>query len=102
MKYLYELGLPISKPIDIIGMDDVIKSLFSWIDGMDAADKINSLSKKEQYHLGKESGEILTKIHELNPQKNLESWEVSYKSKIERNMSRYESCDLAYPNGASF
>lgn len=103
VKQLLELGLPISEPLDIKGVDDEICSLFSWLEGMDAEERLGDLKEEEQYRLGIESGRILKRIHELDVvPKDIEEWGMTFQRKIERNINRYQNCGLTYEDDAFF
>lgn len=103
MKQLHQEGLPISEPLDIKGVEDEIQSLFRWVEGTDASDRITQLTEEEQYRLGLESGKILKRIHELDVvPENIEAWGSTFQRKIERNITRYQSCGLTYDNDAFF
>lgn len=103
VKQLLEVGLPISEPLDIKGVDDEIHSLFRWLKGTDAEDRLKDLTEKEQYRLGVDSGEILKKIHQLDVvPEDFEAWESTFQRKIERNISRYQECGLTYEDDAFF
>lgn len=95
-----KLDINTSKPIDfgICNNGNMVYSLLTWIDGQDAIDVLPTLSKEKQYQLGVEAGEILRKIHTIEPMIDLESWEIRYQRKIDRAIDAYNSSGYKIKN----
>lgn len=105
-KYLKEIAkknILMTKPIDF-GMceeGEKVFLLFSWVEGKDAEEIIPYLSKKEQYRLGYQAGQILQKIHAVIPEDKDEgeAWEAFFNHKIERKVSQYRNCPIKFQGG---
>lgn len=93
-----KLGFPMSMPVSF-GICDEGKNcymLLSWVEGCDLEEMLPKLPGEEQYRLGRQSGEILRKIHSVP----LAPEDVPQKTKQEKKLTqlaRYESSDLRIP-----
>lgn len=96
-KDLDDLGIPISKPLQIIKKDKKIQVLYNWIQGVDMIDIINKCSKQEQYHYGLEAGDYLKRIHSIKAPVSIEPWDIRFNRKIDRNINRYHESILDIP-----
>lgn len=96
MKTVAALGIPMSHPLDFVPYDGKVYSLFTWMEGTEAGLVLPQLAGEEQYQLGFESGEILKKIHSIPALKETEKWEHYFSRKINRNIKKYQSCELSY------
>ncbi|HEY5561535.1 MAG TPA: phosphotransferase [Clostridiaceae bacterium] len=96
-----KLNINMSRPIKfgVCGYKSKVFSLLSWVHGKDAEIVLPTLSKKEQYGLGVESGEILAKIHSIEAPKEIENWSETFNIKIDRNIRNYKSCPIKIPKG---
>lgn len=65
MKEIFSLGIPMSTPLDLNIHEEVVQSLFTWVEGNDAKEVLPKLKKEKQYKLGYQSSKILKKIHSL-------------------------------------
>ena len=93
------LGFPMSSPIEFGVCNDQknVYMLLRWIDGCDLETVLPTLSKEEQYKLGREAGIILRKIHGIP----LEQEDVPSTTKKEKKLAqlaRYEESGLRIPN----
>src|SRR5699024_6513427 len=102
MKDILSLGIPMSTPLDLNIHEEVVQSLFTWVEGNDAEEVLPKLKKEKQYKLGYQSGKILKKIHSLPAPQNAMLWEESYGQKIDRNIKNYLNCELNYENDHLF
>lgn len=84
----------ISRPIEcgICNSGKSSYTIFHWIEGVDAQERISELSFINQYKLGVQSGELLKEIHSLKVTGIKESWSDRYLKKIERNINNYLAC----------
>ena len=80
------LGFLMSSPIDfgICNNGKNVYILLTWIEGIDLEEALPTLSKDEQYRLGREAGKILKKIHSLE----LDVDDVPVQTKQEKKLLR--------------
>lgn len=100
VKQLNEKSLNMSRAIDfgICNNGKSVYSLYSWINGCDARENIDRLSKKEQYDLGVVSGKYLKEIHSISAPSNIEEWQEKFNSKIDRKIDSYKKCGMILEN----
>lgn len=100
IKDLNKRSLNMSVAIDygICNAGKSVYSLYSWINGEDAIEKIDKLSKKEQYNLGVKSGKYLKEIHCITAPENIENWEERFNNKIDKKIENYKSCGIVLEN----
>ena len=89
------LGFLMSSPIDfgVCNNGKNVYILLTWIEGIDLEEALPTLSKDEQYRLGRKAGEILKKIHSLE----LDAGDVPVQTKKEKKLlqlSRYEESSV--------
>ena len=87
----YAMNIPMPQPIDFGICDNKteVYTLLSWVNGEEAEVIIPKLPKDEQYNLGKESGQILRKIHTLTVPENLDKWKTRYFSIIDERLEAF-------------
>lgn len=73
-------------------------SLYSWINGYDAREKICELNKEQQYSLVVISGKYLKELHSIATPGNIEDWEERFNKKIDRKISIYKACGIILEN----
>lgn len=100
IKDLNKKSLNMSVAIDygICNAGESVYSLYSWINGYDAREKLNSFSKEEQYNLGVVSGKYLKEIHSIPADNNIETWEERFNKKIDIKIDRYKKCGIVLEN----
>lgn len=99
MSEVFSQGILMSKPLDLSHDHENVYSLFSWLEGEEARDRLPSFSKTRQYQLGLEAGQVLKKIHSISTPEKIEDWETKFSRKIDRNIGNYQSCPLKYEKG---
>ena len=94
-----KLGFPMSSPIEFGVCNDQknVYMLLRWIDGCDLETVLPTLSKEEQYKLGREAGIILRKIHGI-PLEHEDIPSTTKKEKKLAQLARYEESSLRIPN----
>ncbi len=102
MKKVYDLSIPMCKPLEFGICDEGIYSILSWIEGRIVEEQIDELSTFQQYNYGLEAGQILKKIHSIKAPNTLEKWDIRFNRKIDRNIKLYNECPFKYPNGQLF
>lgn len=102
MEQVFIMNVPISKPIEMSIVNNEVHSLFSWIEGMDANDRLIELSNEKQFELGLLAGGYLKKIHQLPAPDDQEPWEDNFNRKIDRNIHNYQNCGLKYEHDHLF
>lgn len=100
IKDLNKKSLNMSVAIDygICNAGESVYSLYSWINGYDAREKLSSFSKEEQYNLGVVSGKYLKEIHSIPADNNIETWEERFNKKIDIKIDRYKKCGIVLEN----
>ncbi len=102
MEQVAAIGVPMSKPLKFGRCEEGVYSLQSWIEGVDAEERIVFLSETEQYLYGLEAGRILQKIHSIPAPKSQEEWENRFNRKMDVKIQRYSECSIKYENGQAF
>ncbi|MCI8387565.1 MAG: phosphotransferase [Clostridiales bacterium] len=96
-----ELGVPMCKPIEFGNCDEGVYMIQTWIDGSDAEEVVPTLPKSEQYLLGYEAGQILTKIHQIPAPDTQPEWEARFNAKIDRKIKMYTDCPIKFDGADS-
>ena len=98
----FQLGLPVSEPIELAQEEGQVRFVERWLSGQMAKDALPALPQEEQYRLGREAGEILRALHTIPAPAEAEDWESRFNRKIERKLQLYRECPLQYENGGAF
>lgn len=101
MKKIEETGIDMCKPIEISKDENFVYTINSWIDGVDAEEKMAKLSNEKQYEYGVEAGKMLQKIHSIPVEENFD-WEEYFSKKMEGKINSYLECSEKYENGDRF
>ena len=96
LKKVAELNVNMCKAVEFGTCDEGVYTLYTWIDGVDAEEIIQSLSDAEQYSLGYKSGEILKEIHKIVAPNNQEEWYSRYNKKTNIKIRKYNECPLSF------
>ena len=99
LERIAELGVPMSKVIELGTCLDGVYILHIWIDGEDLETALPNLSEAEQYKLGVKAGEILRVIHSIPAPENEENWCVKFYKLIDDRMEKYYKCELNRTKG---
>ncbi len=102
MKRVFDLGVPMCRPIEFGKCEDGVYSVQSWIDGEDAEAVMERYSNETQYRYGIESGKILRKIHSIPAPALQEDWELRFNRKMDYKIKTYGECPIKYENGQAF
>ena len=98
----FQLGLPVSEPIELAQEEGQVRFVERWLSGQMAEDALPALPQEEQYRLGREAGEILRALHTIPAPAEAEDWESRFNRKIERKIQLYRDCPYKYENGEAF
>ena len=98
----FQLGLPVSEPIELAKEDGQVRFVERWLSGQMAEDALPALPQEEQYRLGWEAGEILRALHTIPAPAEAEDWESRFNRKMERKIQLYRECPFQYENGEAF
>lgn len=96
MKRVSKLNIPMCQPVDFGECIDGVYALYTWIDGVDAKEKMPLLSEPKQYSLGIKAGEILKTIHTVSFLDNQEQWYKKYKRKTQSKINKYLECSVQF------
>lgn len=99
---LYNLGVPITKPIEISQIDNNIHVLYNWIKGDDMIDCISHYTETAQYQYGIDAGRYLKLIHSIKAPESIEPWDIRFNRKIDRNINNYRKSVLNIPETSLF
>ncbi len=102
MERVAALSVPMSRPVDFGLCEEGAYTLQTWIDGTDAEETVPFLPEREQYELGKKSGEILRKIHSIPASTNQEDWYTRFNRKADRKIQMYRDCPIQIRGGEAF
>lgn len=102
IKELAEKGIPMCEPVEFGICEEGVYTFFTWIDGCDAREVLESYSKEQQYEYGHQAGQYLRKIHTIPAPAGIVKWEEYFGRKMERKISMYKDCPLKYENGEAF
>ena len=58
-KKAFQLGLPVSEPLELTQEDGQVRFVERWLSGRMAEDALPALPQEEQYRLGREAGRVL-------------------------------------------
>lgn len=84
--------------IGIIEELNVCYTIYSYIDGVDAKEAMDTLSEKEQYEIGIEAGIQLSRMHLCKAPSTVNSWYVRAMEKHYRYLNAYKSCGIKIKN----
>lgn len=98
----FQLGLPVSEPIELAQEDGQVRFVERWLSGQMAKDALPTLPQEEQYRLGREAGEILRALHTIPAPAETEDWESRFNKKIDQKIRLYRDCPYKYENGETF
>ena len=62
-KKAFQLGLPVSEPLELTQEDGQVRFVERWLSGRMAEDALPALPQEEQYRLGREAGRVLRALH---------------------------------------
>lgn len=99
---LFQLGLPVSEPLELTQEDGQVRFVERWLSGRMAEDILPTLPQEEQYRLGREAGRVLRALHGCPAPAEAEDWESRFNKKLDRKIHVYRGCPLQYQNGEAF
>lgn len=91
IRQFFALNIPMPQPIDfgVCNNNTEVYTLLSWINGEETEIIVPQLPINEQYNIGKDSGEILKKIHALTPVETNKSWKERYFSVLDERLDAF-------------
>ena len=101
-KKAFQLGLPVSEPLELTQKDGQVRFVERWLPGQMAEDALPALPHEEQYRLGWEAGETLKALHTIPAPAEAEDWESRFNKKMDRKIVLYRACPLQYEKGEAF
>lgn len=97
-KKAFQLGLPVSEPLELTQEDGQVRFVERWLSGRMAEDALPALPQEEQYRLGR----VLRALHGCPAPVEAEDWESRFNKKLDRKIQVYRECPLQYQNGEAF
>lgn len=96
---LEQMAFHLPKPLDIgicLG-EQSIYTVYTWLDGEEATDKLTRFSPEQQYRLGNRAGHILKCIHSLPVSESQQKdWGRYFRHKIMRKVEKYHQCPVKF------
>ncbi len=102
MSKVAELGIPMCAPLEFGICDEGVYTLYEWIDGFEAREKIGDFAPEKQYEYGQKAGCFLNKIHSIPAPAGKEPWADYFNRKADRKIKMYKECPLKYEGGQAF
>ncbi|EOO20361.1 MULTISPECIES: aminoglycoside phosphotransferase family protein [Bacillus cereus group] len=98
MKQLELLHIPTPKLIHFIKLEELNKcvQVFEWTQGVNGEESLGKLSVKEQYAAGKRAGEVLKRIHAIEKENVIDSWETFRWNKYERYLKALANYEIDF------
>lgn len=90
------LGIPMARPVELGLCPQGVYTLYAWVEGEEAEERIPLLPRQEQYRLGFKAGEILRKIHTLPAPEDQEDWAARFGRKMDGKIQKYRECPLRF------
>lgn len=91
------LPIRVTKPISFGRLSDgQVYTLLTWMDGLDAEERLPLLTNEEQYQLGSQSGEILKVLHQIASPQGEADWSQKFNRKITNRINAYRQCHLSF------
>ena len=89
-------GIPMCTPVALGEFAEGIYTLHTWIDGRDAETAVADMPADEQYRLGLDAGEYLTRIHSIPAPADQTDWATRFNAKIDRKLRMYANCPIHF------
>ncbi|HCX62548.1 phosphotransferase [Sedimentibacter sp.] len=86
-----DVQMPFPVDFGICNEGKSVYTLLSWIEGEEVETILLTLTEKEQYKLGIESGKNLRKIHSLPAPQGIDDWSIRYFSVIDERLEAFRS-----------
>lgn len=90
------LGIPMCRAVEMGLCEEGVYVLHTWIPGVDLREGLHLYSKRQQYDLGRQAGQILKRIHPIPAPPGQEDWQQRFNRKIDRKIRDYQACGLRY------
>lgn len=86
-------GINMNVPIEVGACNDdkLVYTMYSWVNGSDAYERIRNLHIPLQYRYGISAGRLLRRIHSIPAPANIMPWEYYYSKKIDDYINRFNS-----------
>ena len=96
------LGVSMCQPVEFGVCDDGVYLIQTWVDGVDAEEKLLCMNDDMQYKYGEKAGQILACIHTIPAPPYVQDWETRFNAKIDRKIEMYNDCALKYERGSEY
>lgn len=98
-KYIYDtLGLHMNIPIEVAACnnDRLAYTIYTWVEGVDANDRIPNLHTPEQARCGEAAGRLLKRIHSIEAPPELSDWESYFGKRLTVAIERFLSYRISF------
>lgn len=98
IKNMINLDVPMPFPVDfgVCNEGKSVYTLLSWIEGEEVEATLSTLTEKEQYRLGIQSGKILRKIHSLLAPQGIDDWSIRYFSVMNERLKAFRTEGVSF------
>ena len=86
-----KLGLNMNLPVEVAACcdDTLAYTLYTWVDGEDADEKILNLHTPDQAAIGERAGALLRKIHDIKAPANILPWDLYYSKRLDELLGTF-------------
>ncbi|MBR5089031.1 MAG: aminoglycoside phosphotransferase family protein [Ruminiclostridium sp.] len=91
-QYIHErLGINMNLPIEVAACcnDTLAYTLYTWVEGLNADEKVVNLHTPDQARFGEKAGELLRRIHSVKAPKSVLPWDVFYGQRLDEIIGRF-------------
>ncbi|MBN2851717.1 MAG: phosphotransferase [Clostridia bacterium] len=98
IKKVYEKEINTNQPIALINNHGVIYTVLEYVKGKDLEEILPGLDSMTQYEIGLKSGEILSQIHKISFDEQVNPWFDRYSRKTLVNIEKFRQCGVEIEN----
>ena len=98
-QYIHDrLGLNMNLPIEVAACcnDTLAYTLYTWVDGVDADERIRNLHTPEQAKFGEKAGRLLKKIHGVKAPQNIMPWSTYFGLRLDEMIGRFRYTQVTF------
>ena len=98
-QYIHDrLGLNMNLPIEVAACcnDTLAYTLYTWVDGVDADERIRNLHTPEQAVFGEKAGRLLKKIHGVKAPQNIMPWSTYFGLRLDEMIGRFRYTQVTF------
>ena len=91
-------GINMNVPVEVAACcsDRLTYTIYSWVEGEDADERIPNMHTPEQARFGEKAGLLLKKIHSIKAPDNVMPWDIYFGQRIDRILGYYKYARLSF------